>query len=123
MSVVNYSAQVQLLLKIIDRWEEENEMQRKNDEKKKIQKGINNNNMKETKNEEKDYQIKPFTLSTVCTFFRPYSGSNPCPSFHSHSSDPLRYRRRLLLSIALTAYANFFLMGFFVSLNFAKLHS
>ena len=26
-------------------------------------------------------------------------GSNPCPSLHSHRSDPLHYRRLLLLSI------------------------
>ena len=27
------------------------------------------------------------------------SGSNPCPSLHSHRSNPLHYRRLLLLSI------------------------
>ena len=32
------------------------------------------------------------------------SGSNPCPSLHSHRSNPLHYRRLYLLSIELATY-------------------
>ena len=37
--------------------------------------------------------------SKRCIFFLHHSGSNPGPSLHSHRSNPLRYRRLLLLSI------------------------
>ena len=44
-------------------------------------------------------QDSPFMTQKTEAISGTDSGSNPCPSLQSHSSNPLHYRRLLLLSI------------------------
>ena len=69
----------------------------------------------ENDQKERDEQKKKTSKSipsTLSIHFGPYSGLNPSPSLHSHSSNPLRYRSLLLLSIQLTKYANLWSLAF-----------
>ena len=69
--------------------------------------------VEEVKNRsEKDIQIAIYYPSTLRIHFRLYSRLKICPSLHCQSSNPLRYRRLLLLSIQLTTYANILSMDF-----------
>ena len=46
------------------------------------------------------------------------SGSNPCPSLHSHRSDPLRYRHLLLLSLELATHEKYWSIAFSLACSF-----
>ena len=57
-------------------------------------------------------QDSPFLRQKTRAISVTYSGSNPFPSLNSRRSNPLHYRRLLLLSIESATYKKYWSMAF-----------